>query len=339
MTYETKSRYGNMLAAIVADFKRIPESRVLGRAKYRIATVLTLVLIAMAAGQRTWLSFSAFADEYHEFFRDMVPYFTAVPSKFAIGRLVGGLEPRLLHDILFKHGKTFAMFANAHRPGPRSADDPPRQIILDGKTIKGAVKPGEDGQKHHIVNAVSEKKVFLGSMGVDVKSNEIPVYPILMLQLFDCESLKPGDLISIDAMGCQTKVAELASRLGLKFLFSLKGNQTNLADEVQSLFQKGLALYPDGLSWHSTPRLDSLSLMPYNPHPRDLAPGGSADELLLEKGHGRLDERECAVIYLEPPRPSATSPPSRRRPPSWQSSGWPAAGSARPRSGHGSRAS
>jgi hypothetical protein len=50
MPHDPKSRYGNMLAAIVADFKRISETRVLGRAKFRIATVLTVVLIAMAAG-------------------------------------------------------------------------------------------------------------------------------------------------------------------------------------------------------------------------------------------------------------------------------------------------
>ena len=135
-----------------------------------------------------------------------------------------------------------------------------------------------------------------------------------MRRLHDSGSLRKGDLISIDAMGCQIKVAEMAQKLGVHFLLSLKGNQSKLSQEVTTLFREGLATYPNGLLWHSTPRLDSLSLMPYNPHPRDLGADWSKTSSLLEKGHGRLDERECAVIYLEPPRRFRGEPPFKATP-------------------------
>lgn len=203
MTYETKSQYGNMLAPIVADFKRIPENRMMGKVRFKLATVLTLVLIALAAGRRTWNSFQAYGEEYHEFLLDTVPFFTSVPSGDAISRIVGGLDPSYLHAIILKHGKTFSMFANSNRPGPRPANARYCHFILDGKTVKGAVIPGEDGSMFHIVNVVTDKRVFVASMGVESKSNEIPVYPILIRKLFDAGTIRPGDALSIDAMGAK----------------------------------------------------------------------------------------------------------------------------------------
>ena len=54
--------------------------------------------------------------------------------------------------------------------------------------------------------------------------------------------------------------------------------------------------------------------MPHNPHPRDVEAGESATAHLLEKGHGKLVERERAVIYLEPPRRFRNEPPMEATP-------------------------
>ena len=39
--------------------------------------------------------------------------------------------------------------------------------------------------------------------------------------------------------------------LGVDFLLSLKGNQSKLAEEVESLFKTWLGMYPGGLLWHT----------------------------------------------------------------------------------------
>ena len=45
MTYESKSQHGKTLAALNPDFKRIPETRVLGGSPRRLAAVLTMVMV------------------------------------------------------------------------------------------------------------------------------------------------------------------------------------------------------------------------------------------------------------------------------------------------------
>ena len=223
MTYETESQYGNMLKAIIADFKKIPDSRVLGRAKYRIPAVLTLALLALVAGRRTWNSFQAYGEAFQEHIKEMVPLFTSVPSEDAFSRIIGGINPRHLHDILFKRGKTFAVFANGNKPGRRPGNAPPYQVVLDGKTVTGAVMPGAVSSKIHIVNAVSEKMVFLGSQGVEKKSNEIPVYPTLIRSLYKALDPQAGGLALHRRHGMPSRGCQGGFRTGPPFPSQLEG--------------------------------------------------------------------------------------------------------------------
>jgi predicted transposase YbfD/YdcC len=48
-------------------------------------------------------------------------------------------------------------------------------------------------------------------------------------------------VITIDAMGCQKKIAEQIKRQGGDYMFSLKGNQSNLHDAVKTFFTSSLA--------------------------------------------------------------------------------------------------
>jgi hypothetical protein len=44
-------------------------------------------------------------------------------------------------------------------------------------------------------------------------------------------------LVTIDAMGCQTKIAQTIIDRGADYLLTLKDNQRSLADEVETFFQ------------------------------------------------------------------------------------------------------
>jgi predicted transposase YbfD/YdcC len=45
-----------------------------------------------------------------------------------------------------------------------------------------------------------------------------------------------GCIVSIDAMGCQTEIANTIIEQGADYVLALKGNQGNLHDDVQELF-------------------------------------------------------------------------------------------------------
>ena len=70
-------------------------------------------------------------------------------------------------------------------------------------------------------------EVGLGQVAVAEKSNEITAIPEL-LQLLELE----GALVTIDAMGCQTEIAEKQAN----YVLAVKGNQPTLRDGIMELF-------------------------------------------------------------------------------------------------------
>jgi hypothetical protein len=97
-------------------------------------------------------------------------------------------------------------------------EDEPDIVALDGKTSRRARR----GETHplHVVSAwASRQRLVLGQQAVDEKSNEIVAIPLLLerLQL-------TGALVTIDAMGCQTKIADKILAKGADYLLALKDN-------------------------------------------------------------------------------------------------------------------
>ncbi|WP_340619202.1 ISAs1 family transposase, partial [Xenorhabdus entomophaga] len=73
-----------------------------------------------------------------------------------------------------------------------------------GKTLRGTYDGKNRQSMLHMVSAfATQNGVVMGQLKTDKKSNEITAIPKL-LRLLDIT----GCLITIDAMGCQTKIAE-----------------------------------------------------------------------------------------------------------------------------------
>jgi predicted transposase YbfD/YdcC len=109
----------------------------------------------------------------------------------------------------------------------------------------------------HLVSAfASEIGIVLGQLKTEEKSNEITAIPEL-LNLLDIA----GAVVTIDAMGCQSKIVEKEA----DYLIGLKGNQGSLNDDVRLLFENK----PQGTVFQNDEKHD--------------------------KGHGRLETRRCTV--------------------------------------------
>jgi hypothetical protein len=64
------------------------------------------------------------------------------------------------------------------------------------------------------------------------KSNEITTIPTLLEKL-----ALEGCIVTIDAIGCQYKIADLVVKKKADYLFSLKKNQETLYEDVQEYFR------------------------------------------------------------------------------------------------------
>ncbi len=94
--------------------------------------------------------------------------------------------------------------------------------------------------------------------------NEITAIPKL-LELLDIK----GATITIDAMGCQTAIAEKIIKQGADYVLALKGNQGNLSEEVEQLFNY------DGNSGLKEQTIEEVN-----------------------SGHGRVETRRCRQIEI-----------------------------------------
>ena len=81
-----------------------------------------------------------------------------------------------------------------------------------------------------------QNNLVLGQVKVDDKSNEITALPKLLSRLDIA-----GAMVTVDAMGCQKKLAEQIKRQGGDYVLSLKGNQGSLHDDVKTFFTSSLS--------------------------------------------------------------------------------------------------
>jgi len=110
-----------------------------------------------------------------------------------------------------------------------------------------------------------ENRLVLAQVATEEKSNEITAIPLLLQQL-----ALSGCIVTIDAMGTQTKIAEQIIEQEGEYALALKDNQGNLYEEVKATF----ALAEKEAFAHVQAEADRR----------------------VEKGHGRLEIREYWTI-------------------------------------------
>jgi len=103
-------------------------------------------------------------------------------------------------------------------------------VAFDGKTLRGSQNKKNGKSAIHMVSAwASEMNMVLGQVKTEEKSNEITAIPQL-LDLLDIS----GCIVTIDAMGCQKKIAAKIIEKNADYALALKKNQVTLHDDVST---------------------------------------------------------------------------------------------------------
>ena len=137
-------------------------------------------------------------------------------------------------------------------------------IAVDGKKLRRSHDRAAGKAAIYMVSAwATENQLVLGQTTVAEKSNEITAIPEL-LRLLDLS----GCIVTIDAIGTQTKISETIIEAGGDYLLTVKENQGHLFEDVQHLFE----VLEAARGMKSTPYQSARS---------------------VNKGHGRIETREC----------------------------------------------
>ena len=106
-------------------------------------------------------------------------------------------------------------------------------IAIDGKQLRRSHDKGLAAVRFTMVSAwATAIALVLGQRKVADKSNEITAITELLRAL----RLTGNSLVTIDAIGCQTAIAQLIVDQGADYVLALKANQGQLYDDVALLF-------------------------------------------------------------------------------------------------------
>lgn len=242
------------LRKISEYFIGLNDRRQEGKIQHKLSDIILICLCGMLAKNDSWEEIEDFCNFHIKTFREFLELPNGIPSHDTMGRVMRNLNPKELKHCLDK------LVHDLRRV--QQGD----YVAIDGKTLKGTIDSGEGKTALHMVHAWSSANgLLLGQVKTEEKSNEITAIPELLDTLFleNCT-------VTIDAMGCQVKIAKKIRKKKAHYVLALKGNQGTTADEVIKYFE-----FAEGCKY-----LD----IPVKRH------------TTLEKGHGRIERREYIVL-------------------------------------------
>lgn len=178
-----------------------------------------LVLCATLSGMEDFVEIRLWGEQRLDFLRRFLPYERGLPAHDTLNDVVNALDAELFKSC-------FAGWVETLR------DRAPDIIAIDGKTSRRTHARHKGREPLHLVSAwASRQRIVLGQEAVDEKSNEIVAIPILL----ERQELM-GALVTIDAMGTQTDIADRIVARGGDYLLALKANRPLLHQEAVTFF-------------------------------------------------------------------------------------------------------
>lgn len=223
----------NLRSALEENFGAIADPRVEHLCQHKLLDIIGIALLAIIAGAEGWDGIEIYGRGKAEWLQTFLELPNGIPSADTIARVISRLEPEALE----------AGFQNWVNQLTTSLKD--QLIAIDGKTARGSYDREGGVKALQLVSAwASEQRLVLGQCQVESKSNEITAIPVLLEQLDVA-----GTVVSIDAMGTQTKMAQQLRDRGADYILALKGNQGKLHQQAVAWFQDGAA---SGASEHQS---------------------------------------------------------------------------------------
>jgi len=234
------------------SLSQVPDPRLDRTKLHQLADILVIAVCATICAAETWEEIAEFGRAKESWFRKFLALPNGIPSHDTFRRVFLRLNPKKFQESFLIWVRSVAHLAGSE------------VIAIDGKAVRGARSPdGKEGLR--MVSAwASEQRLVLGQLKTEEKSNEITAIPVL-LELLELK----GCIVTVDAMGCQAKVAAQIISQEADYVLSLKGNQGLLHEEVAEYF-----------AWAERINFKDLEY--------DYC-------ATLEKDHGRIEGRRCWV--------------------------------------------
>lgn len=229
------------------NFAEVEDPRASNR-RHLLIDIIILAICGLICGADGWVEIEAFGKAKMWWFKQFLELPNGIPSHDTFGRVFAVIDPQQFRESFLSCVKAIAALMEVH-------------IAIDGKKLRRSHDRAKEKTALHMVSAWSSKHgMVLGQEKVRDKSNEMIAIPTLLelLEVANC-------IITIDAMGCQTKIARKIVKADADYVLALKKNQGRLYETAEVLFGNPDEIKASSCEYHQE----------------------------INKGHGRIEIREC----------------------------------------------
>ncbi|HGE6108375.1 TPA: ISAs1-like element IS1358 family transposase [Vibrio cholerae] len=214
-------------------FQIIKDYRQESKVEHKLSDIILLTICGVLSGHDGWDGIIDFGNARLDFLKRYGHFEAGIPSADTLSRVMGMINPVALQRSFIAWMKDCHTLTDGE------------VIAIDGKTLRGSYDRSKGKGTIHMVNAFAKANgMSIGQLKVDSKSNEITAIPKL-LDLLDVK----GCLITIDAMGCQKKIAQKIRDKEADYLLAVKGNQGMLEQAFDDYFRMDMLQDFDGSSY------------------------------------------------------------------------------------------
>lgn len=207
--------------SLIEQFAALQDPRQSWKVLFPLPEILLLVLCGTLAGAEDFVEIRRWGQMHQEFLRRLRPFKAGIPSHDTLNDVINAIDGALF-------AQCFTAWVEGLRD-PAPACTAPEIIAIDGKSSRRTHDRRRDRGPLHMVSAwASSQRLVLGQQACEAKSNEITAIPLLLERL-----ALTGALVTIDAMGTQTRIARTIIERGGDYLLAVKDNQPSLHNEIR----------------------------------------------------------------------------------------------------------
>lgn len=201
-------------------FISVPDPRLARTREHPLIDIIAVAICAVICGADSWVAIETFGKAKRTWLEQYLGLPNGIPSHDTFGRVFAALDAEQFQLQFLRWVQTI---------WPSELGE---VISVDGKTVRGSHDRGIGKDAIHMVSVwAHQSRLVLAQRMVDTKSNEITAIPAI-LKLLDLK----GCTVTIDAIGCQTEIANQIIHQEGDYILAVKDNQQTLHTDIAATF-------------------------------------------------------------------------------------------------------
>jgi predicted transposase YbfD/YdcC len=191
---------------------------------YPLINVVMIAICAVICGADDFVAIAKFGRTKRQWLARFLDLRAGIPSHDRFNAILAAIKPAEFEKCLLSWITALHEISDG------------QLIAIDGKTLRRSFDAASSKSAIHMVSAwATANQISLGQVVVDAHSNEITAIPKL-LEILELS----GALVTIDAMGCQTEIAQQIVAAQADYCLAVKGNQPTLHEGITEFFDEHL---------------------------------------------------------------------------------------------------